>query len=135
MPEEQGRHDQRDQPEDQVGLAEMAPLEPRGRCTLRIRNGGRDSDEDEDAEQIDEEEEPPLVPEPGQRPAAIDRAEERHHDRREQDDEAPEDEGVHDAGHQPLEKLPLPQDDRRLRLNATPDVPSAAGGLTQRTRR
>ena len=131
VPEEQRRHDERDQAEDQVGLAEVAPLEPGRPLHLADQERRRHADEDEHAEHVDEEEEPPLMPEPGQRPVAIDRPEERHHDRREQDDEAPEDEGVHDAGDESLQKLPLAQDDRRLRLHATPDVPSAAGRLAQ----
>ena len=59
VPAEQRRHDQRDQPEDQVGLAEVAPLEPRrplhladperrrrrrrARARRRGRRGGRTS--------------------------------------------------------------------------------------------
>ncbi len=125
------RDDQRDQAEDQVGLAEVASLEPRRPLHLADEERRGHADEDEDAEDVDEEEEPTLMAEPRQRPVAVDRPEQRHHDRREEDDEPPEDEGVHEAGHEPLEQLPLAEHDRRLRPDAAPHVAGAVGRLTR----
>ena len=107
------------------------PSNRAGRCTLRIRNADDDADEHEDAEEVDEEEEPPLVPEPRQRPVGVDGAEERHDDRREEDDEAPEDEGVDQPGAEALEELPLPEDDRRLVAHPAADLAGAVDGLPE----
>ena len=46
----------------------------------------------------------------------VDGGDHRHQDRRQQDDEAPEDERVHQPGHEPLQQLPLPEHDLELRL-------------------
>ena len=116
-------HDQRDQPEDQVRLAEVAAVEALAAvCTLRIQSGGRDADEDEGREEVDEQREPPLVPEPRERRAAIDRADQRHHDRREQDEEAPEDERMDEPRDEALEQLPLAEHDDRLVSHSPRDV-------------
>ncbi len=44
----------------------------------------------------------------------VDRADARHQDGREEREEAPEDERVHQPGHEPLEQLALAEHDRRL---------------------
>jgi hypothetical protein len=131
VPEEQRRHDQRDQTEDEVGLTEVAALEPRRSLHLADEEGRCHPDEHQDAEHVDEEEEPALVAEPRQRPLAVDGGEERHHDGREQDEEAPEDERVHQARPEPLQELPLAQDDRRLGTRPPADVAGAARRLPE----
>ena len=45
-------------------------------------------------------------------------ADHRNQDRRQEDDEAPEDEGVPESGHKPLQELALTDDDRRLVADA-----------------
>jgi hypothetical protein len=52
--------------------------------------------------------------EPRQRRVLVDRADHRDHDRREQDEEAPEDRRMDDAGDEALEQLPLAEHDDRL---------------------
>ena len=103
-----------DQAEDQVRFAEVAALEPLGRCTLRIANADVDADEDEHHEEVDEEREPALGTEPGQRLALCNCCDQRHHDRREQDQEPPEDERVDQTGAEPLEQLLLSEHDDGL---------------------
>ena len=56
---------------------------------------------------------------------AVDDVDQRDQDRREEDDEAPEDERVHEPGAEPLEELPLAEDDRRLVLDALREVVEA----------
>ncbi len=57
----------------------------------------------------------------------------RHHDRREEHEEAPEDEGVHQPGHEPLEELPLPEHDHDLVARAPRQV-AASGRSACRVR-
>ena len=114
VPEQQRQHDQRDQPEDEIGLTEVAALEPLRPLHLADPERGGDADEDEHDEEVDEECEPALRSEPRQRLALRDRADQRHHDRGEQDEEAPEDERVDEAGAEALEQLPLAENDDRL---------------------
>ncbi len=114
MPEQQREHDQRDQAEDQIGLAEVAALEPLGALHLADPERRRDPDEHEHDEEVDEKREPALVAEPGQRLTLRNRRDQRHHDRREQDEEAPEDERVDQPGAEPLEQLLLPEHDDGL---------------------
>ena len=59
-----------DQREDEVGLAEVAPFEAPWPLHLADPERGRDADEHEDAEDVDEEREPALALEPGERRAA-----------------------------------------------------------------
>ena len=117
-------------------IARMKSASPRcepskraGRTTLRIHDGRHDAGEHEQHEDVDERHEPALRAEPRDRPAAIDRADHRHHDRREEDEEAPEDRGVHDARHQPLEQLPLAEHDHRLVPHPAGDIVAAVERL------
>src|SRR5581483_4343260 len=73
--------------------------------------------------------EPALPPEPREARTPVDGADARHHDRREEHEEAPEDERVHRAGHEPLEQLALPEHDRRLVAHPRGDVAAAVDGL------
>ena len=93
---------------------------------------GRDhADEHEHDEEVDEEGEPALVPEPGERVSLRHGADERHHDRREEDEEAPEDEGVDQAGAEALEQLLLPEHDDRLVADALRHVVEPRHGLAE----
>ena len=80
-------------------------------------------------EDVDERHEPALRAEPGNRPAAVDRREQRQHDRREENEEPPEDRGVHHTGQEPLEELALPEHDHRLVADAAGQVVVALDGL------
>ena len=129
VPAQERRHDQRDEAEDQVGLAQVAALESGRPLHLADQEGGRDAHEHEHAEDVDEKEEPALVAEPRDRPVTVDRTEEGQHDRREEDHEPPEDQRVHHARHEPLHELALAEDDRRLGADAAGDVAAAVDGL------
>ena len=58
-------------------------------------------------------------------------ADDRHEDRREEDDEAPEDERVHEPGNEALEELPLTEDDRGFVADAHREVGRAADRLSR----
>ena len=62
MPEQQRDHDRRDQRQDEVGLAEMAALEPLGLLHLADPERGQHAREHEHAEDVDEQRVPALVP-------------------------------------------------------------------------
>ena len=98
---------------------------------MRIQKAEIDADEHEDDEEVDEEREPALMAEPRERRALRDRADQRHHDRREEDEEAPEDEGVDEARAEPLEELLLPEHDDRLVAHALRHVVEALHGLAE----
>ena len=120
MPEEERRHDPDDEREDQIRLAEVAPFEAARALHLADEERRRHADEHEDDEHVDEERVPPLALEPaerrsgGKRRLTIDDREERHEDRGEENEEAPEDEGVHETRDDALQELALTEHDRRL---------------------
>jgi hypothetical protein len=120
VPEEERRHDPGDQPEDEVGLAEMAPGEAPGPQHLADEERTGDAGEHERREDVDEQDEPPLAREPRQRRAvgqavlAGDHADHGDEDRGEEDDEAPEDGRMDEAGAETLQQLPLAEHDHRL---------------------
>ena len=118
VPEQQRDDDAGDPGEDQVGLAEVAALEPVRAHDLADVERRRDADEHEHGEHVHQQPEPALVAEPRKRRLAVDDADHRDHDRREQDEEAPEDERVHQAGDELLEQLALPEHDDRLLAQA-----------------
>ena len=97
VPEQQRRDDPGDHGQDQVGLAEVAALEARGPLELADRHRGEHAGQHEHGEDVHEQREPALVAEPRQRGVAVHRADHRDHDRGEEDEEAPEDRGVHQA--------------------------------------
>src|SRR5262249_9680128 len=109
-----------DQAEDEVGLAEVAPLEATRALDLADRERRHDADKHEAREDVDEERVPTLLLEPAERRAgrervlAVEDGRDRHEDRREEDEEAPEDERGHEAGAEALEELALPEHDRGL---------------------
>ena len=98
------------------------PSNRAGRTTLRIDDRGGDADEHEHDEEVDHPAEPRLVPEPRQLRVLVDRGDHRHHDRREEHEEAPEDERVHQPGHEALQELPLAEHDLDLVLHPPADV-------------
>ena len=67
----------------------------------------------------------------GERLLAIDDRDDRHEDRREENEEAPEDERVHEAGAEPLQELALPEHDRRLVPDPHREVRHAADRLAR----
>jgi hypothetical protein len=54
------------------------------------------------------------VAEPGERRPLVDGPDHRDHDRWQQNQETPEDEGMREPGREPLEQLALTEDDHRL---------------------
>ena len=90
------------------------PSKRAGRWTLRISDRADHAGQHEHGEDVDEQREPALVAEPRQRRVAVDRPDHRDHDRREEDEEAPEDRRVDQAGDEPLEQLALAEDDLGL---------------------
>ena len=122
MPQQQRQRDRRDQREDEIGLAEVTALEPARTQHLADVHRGAHPDEHEHREQVDEKRVPPLVAKPRQCRVLVNDADHRDQDRREQHDEAPEDERVHQPRHEALEQLALPEHDRRLVLHPPPGV-------------
>ena len=131
VPEEERADDPGDHREDEVRLAEVAPLEPLGPLDLPDPERCRDADQHERREHVDEQREPALAAEPRERPVAVDRPDHRHHDRGEQHDEAPEDERVHEARDEALEELLLPEDDDGLVADPGRRVARALGRLPE----
>ena len=135
MPEQQRGDDSGDQGEDEVGLAHVRAREPPRSLHLADPERCCDTDEDERREHVDEERVPPLALEPAERGArgkrlvTLEDRRDRHEDRREEDEESPEDEGVHDAWPEPLEELPLSENDDRLVAHAGRNVRQPVGGL------
>ncbi len=107
VPADQRDHDGGDQPEDQVRLAAVRALEAARPHHRADHDGGCDADEHEDDEDVDEQHVPALVAEPRQRRVHVDRGDHRHEDRREEDEEAPEDERVHQPRHDALQQRAL----------------------------
>ena len=98
------------------------PLNRSGRCTLRIQNADVTPTSTSTTKRSTRNANQPCDAEPRQRLALRDGADQRHHDRREEDEEAPEDERVDQAGAEPLEQLLLPEHDDRLVAHALRDV-------------
>ena len=129
VPEQQRRHDPGDQRQDQVGLAEVAALEARRALHLADQRRADHAGEHQHGEHVDQQREPALMPEPGQRRVAVDRADQRDQDRREQDEEAPEDRRVDQPRHEPLEQLALAEDDLGLVARSARQIVEAIGRL------
>ena len=62
------------------------------------------------------------MPQPRELGVRVDRRDHRHHDRREEDEKAPEDERVHQPRHEPRQQLPLTEDDLDLVPHPPRDV-------------
>ena len=125
VPQQERRDDPGDHGQDQVGLAEVAALEARRALELADRQRGDHPGQDEHGEDVHQQREPALVAEPRQRGLAVHRADHRHDDRGEEDEEAPEDRGVHQARAEPLEELALAEHDHRLVAGAARQVVEA----------
>jgi hypothetical protein len=125
MPAEERQDDEPDQEQDEVGLAEVRAVEAARLDDLADPERDRNPGEHGEDEDVDHRHVPPLATEPREGPVTVDRADPRHHDRREQDEEPPEDQCVHHARHEPLEELALAEHDRRLVLDAVRDVVGA----------
>ena len=67
-------------------------------CTLRIHSAASNADQHQHREDVDEQRVPALVSEPRERRVPIDDPDHRDQDRRQQHQEAPEDERVHQPG-------------------------------------
>ena len=101
------------------------PSKRRGRTTARMTTAVGDADEHEDDEEVDEQHVPALVPEPRQRRVHVDRGDHRHQDRREEDEEAPEDERVHQPRHDALQQRALAEHVDRFVADARRRVAAA----------
>ena len=108
--EQQGRDDPEDQPEDPVGVQPVAADEPLRPLHEPDPDRDREPDQHAAGEHVLHEAEPPRASDPRDREVRVDRLPEGLHDRREQDEEAPEDQRVHHARHRPLEELSLAED-------------------------
>ncbi len=73
----------------------------------------------------------PCSPSHGSVALPVHRADHRDHDRGEEDEEAPEDRRVDQAGHEPLEQLPLAEHDHGLVLDALRHVVEALDRLAE----
>jgi hypothetical protein len=131
VPQHERRDDARDHGQDQVGLAEVAALEALRALDLADGHGGDHAQQHHHREHVDHQREPALMAEPRQRGVLAHRSDHRDDDRREEDDEAPEDRGVHQARHEPLEQLALPQHDLGLVADTPGRVPRAIHRLAE----
>ena len=129
VPQQQRDHDRGDQRQDQVGLTEMAALEPARPLDLADPERGQHADQHQHAEQVDHRRVPALVAEPGDRGVLVDHPDQRDQDRRRQHQEAPEDECVHQPGTEALEQLALAEHDRPLVAGASLHVAAAGDRL------
>ena len=112
VPQEQRRHDAGDERQDQVGLAHVAALEPGRPLHLADDERRHDAGEDEHGRRRRRAARTsPGGPSHGIVWPAVDDRDQRHHDRREEHEEAPEDERVHQPGHEPLQQLALAERD------------------------
>src|SRR5882762_1591038 len=96
---------------------------------LADEEGGDDAGQHQHREQVDQKGKPSLLAEPRQRRVRIDRPDHRDDDGGEQDEEAPEDRGMHQTGHESVEQLALPDDYDRLLPGALRYVVEPGSGL------
>ena len=129
VPQQQRDHDRRDQAEDQVGLAQVAAVEPARALDLADPECGEHTDQHERGEDIDEQRVPPLSTQPREGRVPVDDPDHRDQDRRQQHDEAPEDERVHQPRAGSLQQLALTEHDARLVAHALAGVAGARLGL------
>ena len=109
----------------------MTAHETRRPLHLTDHESGDDAGQDQQREDVDQERVPALRSEPGQGGASIDRADHRDQDRREQDEETPEDGRVHESRQQSLQELALTDHDRGLRACPGAHVVEPGGGLSR----
>ena len=82
VPQQQRDRDRRDQPQDQVGLAEVAALEALRPLDLADPQRAGHADQHQHREQVDQERVPALVAEPRERGVLVDGPDHGDHDRR-----------------------------------------------------
>ena len=113
------------------------PSKRRGRCTLRIQNAVATPTSTSTAKRSTRSAYQPCSrasasgDPSGSHGSRSTIADGRHEDRREEDEEAPEDERVHEPGPEALEELPLPEDDRRLVADARGQIANALTRLAR----
>ena len=103
----------------------MAAYEPARPLDLSDHERRDDAGEHQHGEHIDEECIPALLPQPWQRRVLVDDPDHGDKDRREQDDESPEDRRVHQARQEALEELALSHDHHRFGTSAGGQVVEA----------
>ena len=91
------------------------------------RHRDRETDEDAEREHVLHQPEPPRPADHGDLEGRIDQLPGDLDDRGEQDEEAPEDQRVHQARHEPLEELALREDVRALPRDPGPEVAPCGG--------
>ena len=126
--QQQGSDNEENSRQDEPGRAGVAAGEP-GRPPLSLRAVAQpdDSERDEagqhqDGEQVLEEAQRERMPDPRDRELPVEQITVGLDDREDQDDEAPERDEVRQAGHRPLEQLPLPEDLRGLHFHVSANV-------------
>ena len=130
MPDEERHRDARDEKQDQIGFAEMAPLEAGRAQNFANDERGDDANQYEQREDIDKQRKPALRFEPRHRcPGTVVDAPHREKDGGKQNDESPEDQCVYQAWAQALEELALAGHDCGLRAYARRHVVEASHRL------
>ena len=109
----------------------MATLEARRALDLADDDSRDHADQDEQCEDVDQQRVPALRAEPRQGRMCVDGADHGDDDRGEQDDEAPEDRGMHQARQQVLQQLPLADHIGGLDPGAGGHVIEAGRGLAR----
>src|SRR5918996_123393 len=109
----------------------FAPSEPFVPAHLPEVDGHLDADEHQDREHVLEQPEPAGPPDHRDGEPRVEDLAEGLDDRGQQDQEAPEDEGMHQPRAEALEQLPLAQDDHGLVLDALREIVQAADGPAQ----
>src|SRR5918996_1097256 len=109
----------------------FAPSEPFVPAHLPEVDGHLDADEHQDREHVLEQPEPAGPPDHRDGEPRVEDLAEGLDDRGQQDQEPPEDEGMHQPRAEALEQLPLAQDDHGLVLDALGEIVQAADGPAQ----
>ena len=105
--EEQREDDPRDQAQDPERVEPVRSDEPLRPLHHADPHGDPDPGQDQRGEHVLEQPQPTRMTDQGEREAGVDRLAERLDDRGQQDEESPEDAGVHHPGQRPLEELAL----------------------------
>ena len=127
LPQQQRDDDRRDHQQDAVGFLEVRSAEAVGLCTFLIATAVITPASTRDGEHVDQPGEPWPCRRSAAGPVAVHDRDRRLGDRGEQHDEPPEDRGVHQPGHEPLEELALADDLDELARRALPGRPATVG--------
>src|SRR5438552_6943348 len=109
----------------------MAADEPLRTLDLAEVQRHQDADEDQGGEHVLDQPQPTGPADEGEGEGVLEHLPEGLGDRRQQDEEAPEDEGMHDAWPGALQELPLAEDDGGLSLDPLRQVVEAVDGLSE----